>query len=567
MEEEETKEELLSKAEINLQLVSALCRIVGDFPLPISSRLQAIRASEVVGDAKQAVLYTWLAYLYMKTEDWDKATESAITAYQLDPLQPSTLFRLATCYEQQRQYVKAYDCFCRAVTLSPVTERTPHLAKHARLKQQRDDEKANVFRGDPLAILPLEVVISIMRLALTVDRHAVLRCSWVSRAWRQALNEKYPELWRTMLFTAPELKNQHDYADKRDAWIKRSGGRFHTIIMDMIKVTPAGNIAKAYFPLFAPVKRLKIPVGDDKVVRRILGKFEASCENLEHIIISGCQGDSPSPYLPFQYLHCGFAKTSATDKIQSIRLRNIDFRQPARYHRAIAPSSYPALKYLVSDECAYDELPRQELSIEDRESLPVIVRSDPLHRALRTAVNLRYLKVVYDAPWRWEGNSRSRDLPLVPGKKVRLPHLKTAIIPPPTCKMLDIVAPNLIALSYEADHELRTTGQPMIPTLAESHVEFATLSKLKYVGFECCEDDPLSRLEEWLPYLQSVTRLAIRGGKKSFGKNFAPPQDDRSVQIRLIEALAAHPEWLPKLSYLQLANCYVPEVVLRDYLK
>jgi hypothetical protein len=113
---------------------------------------------------------------------------------QLDQLQPSTLFRLATCYEQQRQYVKAYDCFCRAVTLSPVTERTPHLAKLARLKEQRDDEKANVFRGDPIAILPLEVVISIMRLALAVDRHAVLRCSWVSRAWRQALNEKCPEL-------------------------------------------------------------------------------------------------------------------------------------------------------------------------------------------------------------------------------------------------------------------------------------------------------------------------------------------------------------------------------------
>jgi hypothetical protein len=360
-----------------------------------------------------------------------------------------------------------------------------------------------------------------------------------------------------MLFTASELKNQHDYADKREAWIKRSGGRFDTIIIDIVKVTPVGNITKAYFPLLGPVRRLKISVGDDKVVRGLIRESGTH----HHLWLPKLQPFA-IPSLPISSL-----RVRKDFGNRQIRLRDIDFRQPARYHRAISPSSYPALKYLVSDECVYDELPRQELSIEDRESLPGIVRSDPLHRALRTAVYLRYLKVVHDAPWRWEGNSRSRDLPLVPGKKVRLHYLKTAIIPPPTCKMLDIVAPNRTALSYEADHELRTTGQPMIPTVEKSHVEFSTLSKLKYVGFECTKDDPLSRLEEWLPYLQSVTRLAIRGGKKSFGKNFAPAQEDQSVQMRLIEALAAHPEWLPKLSYLQLANCYMPEVVLRDYLK
>lgn len=59
----------------------------------------------------------------MKNEQWDKACLAALKAVELDPLQSSSALRLTTCYEMQREYVKAYEWLQRGLSLIPCAER------------------------------------------------------------------------------------------------------------------------------------------------------------------------------------------------------------------------------------------------------------------------------------------------------------------------------------------------------------------------------------------------------------------------------------------------------------
>jgi tetratricopeptide (TPR) repeat protein len=168
--------------------------------------------------------YIWLTVLLMQAEQWNKAREAAAKAVELDRLSTSSLFRLSSCYEAERNYESAFAAFTRAVGLLPSYEQAPHRIKLAQLKDQAADQKANVFRGDPFDILPLEIIIQIMRIGLDSNKNFVLQKSWVCRNWRSILCTRCPELWSYLSFHQWDIKDGKA-AEKRQTWMRRSGNR------------------------------------------------------------------------------------------------------------------------------------------------------------------------------------------------------------------------------------------------------------------------------------------------------------------------------------------------------
>ena len=107
----------------------------------------------------------------------------------LVPFHYASLFQLSTCFEHERQFVKAHMTYKNAMAFLPAHEWPAHKARLARLKEQSDDEQAHIFRGDPLAILPLEVISEIMLIGMEKDPYFVLKSTWVNKKWRNTLIE------------------------------------------------------------------------------------------------------------------------------------------------------------------------------------------------------------------------------------------------------------------------------------------------------------------------------------------------------------------------------------------
>jgi tetratricopeptide (TPR) repeat protein len=117
----------------------------------------------------------------MRTGRWEEACVASLKAVELDPLQSSAALRLATCYEKERQYVKAYDWLQRGISLIPSVEREQaQLEKLAWLRRHAEDAKSNVRRVDP-SLLPKELFTIVMQYGLLEDRHFVLKSTWVSK--------------------------------------------------------------------------------------------------------------------------------------------------------------------------------------------------------------------------------------------------------------------------------------------------------------------------------------------------------------------------------------------------
>jgi hypothetical protein len=133
-----------------------------------------------------------MTILQMKKDDIPASTENALQAVELEPLDPAALFRLSNCHVLEKQYVSAHAAYGRAVALLPVPERTSHMTKLARLEEQANDEKKNVFRADIFSIFPLEVIMSVMEHGLLHDPLFVLRQTWVNRRWRNTLTGTAP---------------------------------------------------------------------------------------------------------------------------------------------------------------------------------------------------------------------------------------------------------------------------------------------------------------------------------------------------------------------------------------
>lgn len=526
----------------------------------------------------------WLIHRRIQEDNWAEALSAAIALVNLNPLCPASLFRLVTCYEQHREFVKAYDCFCKAMSLTPHDQREALKAKRARLKEQSDDQKEKVFRGNPLEILPLEVVLSIMKMGLQDDRHFVLKCSWVGKGWREVLNNHCPELWGTMVFNHKELRDQ-SYDAKRAAWKERAHYKFHTIIFEKMTKTAASKVNKTLSNIFYHVQKLDVNAAGVTILERLLHrKFENSCSSLQDLRIQG----GWHPYIsardcaPQQELHCGFVATSnldgwATENLHTIHLRGINLHMEGYLRPSRAPiyvprerDPYPALKRLSLIECRLDETHADT----ERPNLKAEPRLDALHRALRGAPDLEYLKVSDDRQLdRLFPDAASS----VAGKPIFLRHLHKAILPPPSAKCIDIEAGSkLTVLGFETEYGSRYHSRLLVPTVEASPIGqggTTALARLKYVGFQCSVSDDIDRLVEWLPYLKQVRILVIRGGDTHLPDRYDPPPAAREpgrtqrAQLHILQTLVENPEWCPKLKHLQLSFCYVPEKQIAAYIQ
>jgi hypothetical protein len=91
------------------------------------------------------------------------------------------------------------------------------------------------------------------------------------------------------------------------------------------------------------------------------------------------------------------------------------------------------------------------------------------------------------------------------------------------------------------------------------------LWKLTHVEFQCFDMDDIERLESWIPHLSNVKILAVRGFHRPYPQAGPGEHPDNRVQVKVLESLIQHPEWLNKLEKLHLDVCYTPNQSLVDF--
>lgn len=288
-----------------------------------------------MSDGRQVLPYTWLSALLEQRERWREALEAAGKALALDPWSPSLLFRLSRCYEHEHQYTTAYLTYNLETCLLPTSERPPHHAKLARLKEQSDDMEAHVVRKDPFESLPPEVITRIMQFGLkSPDRHFVLRCTWVDHRWRTVLVTQSPVLWGNLTFDFDELKDTHFGVaeEKQQAWIQRAGSKIHTVTFQRMHISSPGRIHKNYAPLFERAGTLNVSAVSPLALSRLWERFRGTFHRLHHLKIDGGYQVSPfrEPHYragdPSDQIHCHFPAFAQTTYLKSIELSGVDFQ-------------------------------------------------------------------------------------------------------------------------------------------------------------------------------------------------------------------------------------------------
>jgi hypothetical protein len=209
-------------------------------------------------------------------------------------------------------------------------------------------------------------------------------------------------------------------------------------------------------------------------------------------------------------VHCGFVGSAARETLESLKVESMFYRHmddASQTSREI--HRFPALKNLCLEHCMMHYSYRLRL-------LPgaeMDYQQDPLHDLLRGADHLQTLEVSpYFHPL--STVSRIQDSVYVPRprlfKKVEMPHLLLAELPPPAMWAIDILAPQLEALMFKPMYgNFEHQGTPWIPKFEDAPVPFERLGKLRVMRFACSQHDDIIRLRAWLLQLDSVTSLAL----------------------------------------------------------
>lgn len=517
--------------------------------------------------------------LYSKIERRPAALDAAAQAVRLDPLNSSYILRLSLAYEMERQYVKAYEWLKKGLALIPAAERQPHKARLARLADQAEDMKQNVFRGDPFDILPLEVIIAVMKFNLEDDLNSVIRASLVNRMWHNTLVNNCPELWGNLPLLWKELKDK-SFNDKREAFVKRSRGNFHTITIVEMTSTGIGRIAWQYGKYFENAKQLRVNTKDNRALFRLVERFGNRAAKVEHLIVDGGNMDHVGNRLVDRpdTISCGLVAAESDKTLKTMEIRNVDFRETdpyvvlgsAFFGRRWAPEpkkhpAYPALKRLAVRDCIFDitdATPARNIGIQPRERF----LSCPLHQTLRGAKDsLEHLEVTVEFEQSRTGMEQTTTT-----ERIEMTGLKDLTIPPSNIRAVDIRAPNLERLSVAMDdwlskqeYERRSADEllPLIPTIENSPITHDGLSRLTTLEFECSTADTIAQLEPWLAGAHSLTRLVIRGTCGTYVPETQrlAPEHEYQVQHCLPLALSEHLDWTPKLKELSVLKCHFRE--------
>jgi hypothetical protein len=246
---------------------------------------------------------------------------------RLDPFQFSTMIHLATAYEKQKEYVKAFDWFEKALSLLLPSERQPHNDTYDRLCKLSDEQKS---RSDPFFKLPLSVMVNSFQFALTEDRHVVLRSTWVNRLWRRVLLNQCPQLWGTLTLPWSELKDTF-FREKHEAWIARSRGKFHTINLEHITISGVIKVPKAYCEYMHDAKNLRMTSANNQAFWRLCHRLTQQFQRVEHLYFDGGdlgdghdRADWPTN---INVMHGEVVKYARSRGIKTMEIRNVDFRE------------------------------------------------------------------------------------------------------------------------------------------------------------------------------------------------------------------------------------------------
>lgn len=259
------------------------------------------------------------------------------------------MIHLSTAYEKQKEYVKAFDWFEKALSLLLPSQRQPHKDTYDRLCKLSDEQKS---RSDPFFKLPLSVMVNIFQFALQDDRHVVLRSTWVNRLWRRVLLNQCPQLWGTLTLPWSELKDT-SFREKHDTWIQRARGKIHTINLDKITVTGVARVPKAYSEYMWDAKSLRLTTPNNTAFWRLISRFANKFSKLEHLYFDGGEigkgGDRDD--FPDNVMHGQLLHHEKRKGFKTMEIHNVDYREPrvpeGEFDEHGEPDVYPDLQRFV----------------------------------------------------------------------------------------------------------------------------------------------------------------------------------------------------------------------------
>lgn len=534
--------------------------------------------------------------LHLKNEDWPRASEHAKRGAELAPLCPTILFRLSACLVHEKEFVQAHTYYERAVSLLPVSERDPHLAKLKRLREQSIDQQNAVFKEDPFDIFPLEVIIRILELGCADgDPDFVLKMSWTNRRWRAVLTQNCPELWKTLTFSHTGFAKKV-WDAKSAAWVKRAGGRIDTLVFDDISATACSRVTRKQGQYLADARILMVEVREPALLSRLADTLSILKRATEHLHIGRNPCARARTYRggseTFSEISCGLLPdVTSHQRIQSINVGYVNFesrRSRGLYEmgmyvvRKVAPEvrDYSMLKTLVLVHCGFNNAAyvSHQTSTGSTASTKVTVKyqTDPLHTALRGSPNLEYLEVKYRPSHQGKAYMPGQ------GKRITMPALKSAILPSPSAVWcVDITAPNLESLAfnsagfdkYRFEHahpiDPPTAIPRLIPSIDASPCEMDGLLTIKAFEIACYSGDTVADFQPWASRLDNVTSLIIRNAGNAFPRDVPTAANpDTRLSSQAVQALTDNiGNWLPKLIELEFEACLTPGKALVEYVR
>lgn len=269
-------------------------------------------------------------------------------------------------------------------------------------------------------------------------------------------------------------------------------------------------------------------------------------------------------------LHCGLAGST---NLKTLKLSHMAFCDPD-YPRTLSPddsslrqyvTTYPNLRRLTIDFCPISNSYYSAFCTEAENGTKY--QADPLHKMLRGADNLQHLDVMPYSKELWD----SRPKPGM-GKRIAMPNLKYARIPPPMMWCVDISAPSLETLVYAVSSgpAFSAAEVELLPKFAHGPVPGDSVSRLKTVELLLGPLDTVSRLEEWLSQMDNVTTLVLRNTASFPGQVTVSSMQSTSsnkASMAATQLLADRPQLCPQLHDLRLENGFTNGKSLVDFVR
>ncbi|KAH9885202.1 hypothetical protein F4778DRAFT_761490 [Xylariomycetidae sp. FL2044] len=145
-----------------------------------------------------------LAAIQEQQRQFDRAAVYAEQMINLSPRDPKGYLRLGKALRLKKQHMLAYLTYDQGISL--VSEKSPAHSLLTMLQEQRQKMKS-LIRNDPVAKLPLELVVMIFTF---VDFPSLCRSLRVSKNWKSCLTaEDCHELWRRQDYHFRQVRHRY----------------------------------------------------------------------------------------------------------------------------------------------------------------------------------------------------------------------------------------------------------------------------------------------------------------------------------------------------------------------